>query len=103
MPDWKALVRGRLAPLRVDPSRESDIVDELAQHVAQHHADLIASGLANRAAIEMALAPLDDREGVAAEIARADRARPVAPEPPRSAAFRPADLARELRHALRLL
>ena len=34
MHNWKALVRARLDPLPVDPARAGDIVDELAQHVA---------------------------------------------------------------------
>ena len=42
MPDWKSLVRARLGRLPVDPARESDIVDELAQHVSDHHKDLVA-------------------------------------------------------------
>ena len=45
MQNWKALVRARLAPLAVDPAREADIVDELAQHVAEHYAELVASGV----------------------------------------------------------
>jgi hypothetical protein len=43
MPDWKSLVRARLGDLSLDPARASDVVDELAQHVAQHYADLTAS------------------------------------------------------------
>ena len=77
MPDWKSLVRARLAPLDVDAARESDIVDELAQHVAEHYADLVASGVASADALETALAPLADRAHVAAEIARADRPRRI--------------------------
>jgi hypothetical protein len=43
-PDWKSLVRARVAPLPVDPAREADIVDELAQHVAQDYAERLANG-----------------------------------------------------------
>ena len=36
MPDWKALIRARVAPLAgLDAARETDILDELAQHVAE--------------------------------------------------------------------
>ena len=75
MENWKALVRARLAPLAVDPAREADIVDELAQHVAEHYTELVASGVPESDAIGRALAPLDDPAHVAAEIARADRPR----------------------------
>jgi hypothetical protein len=44
MPDWKSLVRARVAPLPLDPAREADIVDELTQHVAQDYAERVANG-----------------------------------------------------------
>jgi putative ABC transport system permease protein len=104
MRSWKALVRARLNPLPVDPARAADIVDELAQHVAEHHAELVSSGVPDAEAVELALAPLDDRARVAAEIARADRARAAAPAPPPSEATRLfVDLARDVRYAARLL
>ena len=78
MPEWKSLVRARLGRLPVDPAREMDIVDELAQHVAEHFKELVASGVGEPQAL--ALAPLATR--AAAEIARADRPRPGAPAPP---------------------
>src|SRR5256885_6462169 len=112
MPDWKAAVRARVGALPVDPAREADIIDELAQHLAEHCADLIASGVAERDAIAQALAPLDDRQRVAAEIARADRPRGVAarlkpsrfePAPPAGSVNLLVDLARDARYAARLL
>jgi putative ABC transport system permease protein len=104
MRNWKTLVRARLNPLPVDPARAGDIVDELAQHVAEHHGELVASGVPDEEAAEQALAPLDDRAHVAAEIARADRARSAAPSPPPSAhANLFVDVARDVRYAARLL
>ena len=59
MTDWKSLVRGRLGPLPVDPARAADIVDELAQHIAAHYKDLVASRNRRRdGARPRALAPL---------------------------------------------
>jgi putative ABC transport system permease protein len=102
--DFRALVRARLAPLTVDPAREADIVSELAQHVAEHHAELVASRVPPDRALEMALAPLDDRDRVAAEIARADRPRAAAPEPPAAfAASIAGDFFRDLRYGARML
>jgi putative ABC transport system permease protein len=54
--------------------------------------------------VELALAPLANRRRVAAEILRADRRRPLAPEPPPSSP-RPGigDLVRDVRYAARVL
>ena len=102
--DWKRLVRARIEPLDVDPARAHDIVDELAQHVAQHHADLVASGMDDETALAMALKPLRENARVAAEIARADRPRPVTPAPPPSDhAGVIGDAIRDTRYAARLL
>src|SRR5216110_1067747 len=101
MPDWKALVRARLGPVPVDPAREADIVDELAQHAAQHHAELVASGVSDADAVRLALAPLDDRDRVAADIARADRPRSAAPEPQPAASSLSVDIWRDLKYAAR--
>jgi putative ABC transport system permease protein len=103
MKDWKALVRARLAPLAVDPAREADIVDELAQHVAEHYTELVASGVPDSDAIGRALAPLDDPAHVAAEIARADRPRAAAPLPPAERSNVLVDIGRDVRYAARLL
>jgi putative ABC transport system permease protein len=104
MRDWKALVRERLEPLPLDPARASDIVDELAQHVAQHHADLVASGMDDEEAVTQVLAPLSHQQHVAREIARADRPRPSAPPPPAAdGGHLLADLWSDICYAARLL
>jgi len=103
MRDWTSLVRSTLAPLPLDPAREADIVDELAQHAAQHHAELVASGVADADALRMALAPLEDRDRVAADIARADRERSAAPVPPAAAGSFAIDVWRDVKYAARLL
>ena len=102
--DWKALVRARLGELPVDPARAADIVDEIAQHVADHHRDLVAAGWADDQALGAALELLAHPEGVAREIARADRPRPAAPVPPGpGSAWSLTGLGREVRYALRVL
>jgi putative ABC transport system permease protein len=104
MQDWKALVRARVAPLAgLDPAREADIVDELAQHVAEHYAELVATGVADREAQERALAPLDDPRRIAREIAGADRPRATAPVPPSGRGSPIAHVVRDVRYSLRLL
>ena len=101
MHSWKRLVRARLGPLPVDAARAADIVDELAQHVADHYKDLVAAGASDAEAVERALAPLAAR--AAAEIARADRPRPAAPIPPPATGGPMAGLARDVRYAARVL
>lgn len=44
MPDWRAEIRERLAPLRLLAHREQEIADELAQHLEDRYADLRARG-----------------------------------------------------------
>jgi putative ABC transport system permease protein len=100
MPEWKALVRARLGRLPVDAAREMDIVDKVAQHVAEHHKELIANGVDADRAIELALAPLAER--AAQEIARADRPRVSTPPPPTGGSMLGA-FARDVRYGLRLL
>ena len=45
MPDWKPEIRRRLANLNLEPLREAAIIEELAQHLADCYADLLASGV----------------------------------------------------------
>jgi putative ABC transport system permease protein len=105
MPQWNALVQARLDAMRVDPARARDIVDELAQHVAQHYAELVASGVETDDALRQALAPLNDPARLARELAHADRPRHLAVEPPSSSnggRFL-SGLGRDIRYAARLL
>lgn len=43
-PDWSPDIRARLAALSIAPSREAEIVEELAQHLDDRWHELIASG-----------------------------------------------------------
>src|SRR5262245_26702726 len=45
MPDWKAEVRKRLSGLQLAPTRENAIIEELAQHLDESYAELLASGM----------------------------------------------------------
>jgi hypothetical protein len=44
VPDWRPDVHARLAPLHLSPRRESDIAEELAQHLEDRYTDLRARG-----------------------------------------------------------
>jgi predicted permease len=102
--DFRALVRAHIGTLPVAPAREGDIVDELAQHIADDYNDLISSGATEADALVRALAPLDDPGRIAAEIGRADF--PVtrrAAAGDTTGAPTVGTLARELRYAVRIL
>src|SRR5215468_4552520 len=45
MPNWKQIVRGHLAVLRLPPEREIEIVEELALHFEAAYEDALAAGL----------------------------------------------------------
>src|SRR6185436_13154196 len=105
--DFKALVRARIGGVPGDPLREADIVDELAQHVAEHYAELRASGVPEPDALALALAPFDDpREASRSVKALAERRwrslqSPAWPPPSRGSIA--GTLARDVRYAVRLL
>jgi putative ABC transport system permease protein len=61
MPDWKQHVRPRLAGLRLSPTREAEIVEELSQHLDDRYRELIAGGMSPDEATRVALS--DFREG----------------------------------------
>jgi hypothetical protein len=44
LPDWKREIRGRLAGLPLEGAREEEIVEELAQHLEDRYAELLARG-----------------------------------------------------------
>jgi hypothetical protein len=48
-------VRARLSSLRLSPTRETEIVDELSQHLDDRYGELIAGGAAPEEAVRLAL------------------------------------------------
>ena len=60
MPDWKRLVRERLAPLGMTAEAEADLVEEVAQHLEDHFAELRGAGSDTQTAYRQTMAELDD-------------------------------------------
>jgi predicted permease len=79
MPDWKAEVRRRLANMKLDPTREAAIVEELAQYLDDYYAELLAGAATEAEAYRQTLTELRGSELLAQELRRAERR--VAPEP----------------------
>src|SRR5689334_22570275 len=60
MPDWNQLVRRRLAALNLASAAESDLAEELAQHLEDRYRDLVAGGATSDDAYREVLAELDN-------------------------------------------
>ncbi len=59
MPDWKDEIRRRLSELKLEPAREAEIVEELAQHLDDVYQRSIAKGLSEHQSKRIALDDLD--------------------------------------------
>src|SRR5262245_13351099 len=79
MPEWKQEIKERLAPLKLEPAREAEIVEELAQHLEDRHAELLSAGATPEEAYSAALAELNGGEVLAQELQRVEQQ--INPEP----------------------
>jgi len=73
MPDWKAEIRRRLQSLQLTPAREAAIVEELAQYLDDHYAELLAGGATEEEAARRTLAELSGSEMLERELRRVER------------------------------
>jgi putative ABC transport system permease protein len=73
MPDWKPEIRKRLAALRLAPTRENTIVEELAQHLDDCYAELLAGGVTAAEAERRTRAELSGSELLQWELRRVER------------------------------
>lgn len=105
MPEWKDEIRQRLANLKLEPTREAEIIEELAQHLDDRYAELLARGATPDDALHAALAELNDSELLTQELRRVERS--VMREPVVLGVNRRrnlmADLWQDLRYAVRML
>ncbi|HLJ48895.1 MAG TPA: ABC transporter permease [Bryobacteraceae bacterium] len=79
MPDWRREIESRLAGLHLAPTREAEIVDELALYLADRHEEFIALGIPEAEAYRRALAELEEKPmaAILQESERAPRLEPV--------------------------
>src|SRR5262245_47591365 len=73
MPEWKEEIRRRLAGLKLEPTREAAIIEELAQHLDDHYADSLSGGATEAEACRAALAALSDSATLQRELQRVER------------------------------
>src|ERR1051326_8435385 len=62
MPDWKKAISERMAGLTLAPARESEIVEELVQHLDDRYEQLLADGTSETEAERLTLAELSENE-----------------------------------------
>jgi len=55
MPEWKQVIRDRIAGVKLDSAREEEIVDELAQHLDDRYESMLAEGISDSEARRRAL------------------------------------------------
>ena len=105
MPDWKPEIRRRLAGLKLEPTREAAIVEELAQHLDDCYEALLTGGIAEAEAYQQTLAEVRESEVLQRELRRVERQ--VAPEPIVPVTHRRSkmitDLRQDLRYGARML
>lgn len=106
MPEWKNEIRRRLANLALEPTRETEIVEELAQHLEERYQELLSAGLTAEEASRTALVELSDSESLTRRLRQV--ARQVTREPVVWGASRMRmniidDLWQDLRYGFRML
>ena len=103
MPDWKPHIRARLASLRLSPSREAEIVEELAQHLDDRWRELVARGATPEEAAHLARTEFDGArlEALLGTLRQAHWRETPPPGPARAFSFDSVLI--DLRHAIRAL
>jgi predicted permease len=104
MPDWAPQVRAHLSPVRLSPTREREIVEELSQHLEDRWRELMAGGASPEEATQLALADFHDGNLLARYLAPLQQAHAPAPITPGTATRSlPGDLWRDFHYAARML
>src|ERR1700690_1699388 len=79
MPDWNAPIRQQLAALKLAPTREAEIVEELSQHADDRYRELQTGGVADAEARRVVLQELTGHQLLANELRSVERTN--VPEP----------------------
>src|SRR5712671_4933651 len=73
MPDFKEEIRKQLAKLRLAPTRESEIVEELSQHLEDQYEQSLSRGASEEEAYRATLLGLAEKDLLARELKRVER------------------------------
>ena len=82
MPDWAEHLRPRLAELRLSPTREVEIIEELAQHLDERFEGLRADGATDAEAYRLAIEELSEPDALAEQMRSLRQARALPPIAP---------------------
>ncbi|HEV8204650.1 MAG TPA: ABC transporter permease [Pyrinomonadaceae bacterium] len=102
MPDWREEVRRRLSRLNLEPAREAEIVEELAQHLDDVYERSLKTGLTDAEAKRFALKELADADLMRREMRRSQKPSSEAPVAGGGRTNVLADFWNDLRYAIRL-
>src|SRR5882762_9293132 len=61
MPEWKLEILRRLGPLELSPTRETEIAEEIAQHLEDRYQELLVTGQSEDAAFRTAIDELTEK------------------------------------------
>jgi putative ABC transport system permease protein len=73
VPEWKPEIRKRLASLNIQPLRENEVVEELAQHLEDRSQELLAACVSPEEADCMVRTELCDSQMLVRELNRLER------------------------------
>jgi macrolide transport system ATP-binding/permease protein len=79
MSEWKQEIGRRLANIQLEPAREAAIIEELAQHLEDCYAELLAGGASSAEAERRTLAELNESELLQRELQRVEQQFPHEP------------------------
>src|SRR5262249_23368525 len=74
--DWKREIGWRLAGLKLAPTREAEIVEELSQHLEARYTESLTPGATSEEACRAARGELGESELLAQELRRVERPAP---------------------------
>lgn len=70
MPEWKSVIRERIASLHLEGPAEADLIEELAQHLEDRYRELCSGGTNEHEAFQIAISGLNDVYPLRAKSAR---------------------------------
>ncbi|HEV2842283.1 MAG TPA: ABC transporter permease [Chthoniobacterales bacterium] len=106
MPDFKEEIRKRLASLNLSPTRETEIVEELSQHLEDQYEQALRAAATEEEAREAVLRELNENDLLALELKRIERRVPQNPVVVMGTERKTnmlGDLWQDLRYGLRML
>lgn len=105
MLEWKPEIARRLVPLRLEPTREAAIIEEISQHLDEYYQEMLALGKTSGEAYLLTVQELSDSEVLARELRRVERQ--INPNPvilgTNKRSHMIADLWQDLRYAMRMM